>query len=140
VQTEVDLLTSAVFIDRYIAEQLNALKASVPELNSLIEKTNKQITENEEALKDKASASKDVMNNLEQLRSQNEFMAEKFDEVEGELNRLWTCCDRSFAFYDAIMASASDEKVMLAAQAMTSAALDRIGFLKQVLEPSAPNA
>ena len=59
-------------------------------------------------------------------------MHEKFDQPGNELNRLWSCCDRSFAFYDAIVETSPDEKVMLTAQKLTSIALDRIGTLKEV--------
>lgn len=50
------------------------------------------------------------------------------------LQRLWSCCDRSFAFYDAIVEHGVNEEVMLAAQKLTTSALDRIGILKEVLK------
>jgi hypothetical protein len=48
-----------------------------------------------------------------------------------ELLRLSIYCDQSFAFYDAIVESTSDESMMRTAQTLTSSALDRIGVLKQ---------
>jgi ribosome assembly protein YihI (activator of Der GTPase) len=55
------------------------------------------------------------------------------DDPESRLQRLCACCDRSFAFYDAIVETAADEKIMLEAQKLTSSALDRIGVIKQAL-------
>ena len=41
-------------------------------------------------------------------------------------------CDQSFAFYDAIVGSTTDESMMRTSQSLTSSALDRIGILKQL--------
>ena len=56
------------------------------------------------------------------------------DNPDLNLQRLWSCSDRSFAFYDAIVEEAVSEEVMLAAKKLTTSALDRIGVLKTVLK------
>ena len=61
-------------------------------------------------------------------------MEKQIDSTELEKQRLWSCCDRSFAFYDSIVENPADEEVMLAAQKLTLSALDRISVLKEVLE------
>jgi hypothetical protein len=53
--------------------------------------------------------------------------------LDSNLQRLSFDCDRSFAFYDAIVENTADESIMLTAQKLTSAALDRIGVLQQAL-------
>jgi ribosome assembly protein YihI (activator of Der GTPase) len=60
-------------------------------------------------------------------------MEKKSDSPDSNLQQLSFYFDRSFAFYDAIVESAADESIMLAAQKLTSAALDRIGVLQQAL-------
>ena len=59
-------------------------------------------------------------------------MDKTLNDSNAKLNQLRACCDRSFAFYDAIVEIASDEKIMLTAQRLTSTALDRIGVLKKL--------
>ena len=60
-------------------------------------------------------------------------MEKKSSNLDSNLQRLSFYCDSSFAFYDAIVENAADESIMLAAQKLTSAALDRIGVLQQAL-------
>jgi hypothetical protein len=59
-------------------------------------------------------------------------MEEKTNTPDSNLQRLSSYCDRSFAFYDAIVENTTDEAIMLAAQRLTSSALDRIGVMKQI--------
>ncbi len=134
-----DLLTAAIYIDRYLVEQMQALVKSTPQLNSLTLQSQQQITDNEKTLQDivnnqQSIAGEDISNNLQQLKLHNAYMKQKFNQPNQELQRLWACCDRSFAFYDAVVETTSDENIMLTAQQLTSSALDRIGVLKQLLE------
>ncbi len=76
--------------------------------------------------------SEEVTKNLEQLSIHN--IKQVNDNPDLNLQRLWSCCDRSFAFYDAIVEQGVNEEVMLAAQKLTTSALDRIGILKEVLK------
>ena len=56
------------------------------------------------------------------------------DSGGSKLQQLRICCDRSFVFYDAIVESTADEKIMLAAQTLASVALDRTGVLQQIIQ------
>ena len=134
IHNEADLLAAAIHIDSYLLEQMNAIKTATPEINSLAEETQQQIHDNENALDNKTPPGKEITFNLEQLRLHNANMEKQIDSTELEKQRLWSCCDRSFAFYDSIVESAADEEVMLAAQKLTLSALDRIGVLKEVLQ------
>jgi hypothetical protein len=58
-------------------------------------------------------------------------MEEKSNSLDSNMKRLSLYCDRSFSFYDAIVDNTADESIMLAAQKLTSSALDRIGVLQQ---------
>jgi len=136
IHSETDLLVAAIHIDQYLLDQIKSISANKPELDSLLKETQQQIKNNEEALNKKLIANKppsdDVNNNIEQLKRHNDFMQKKFNKPEMELQRLWSCSDRSFAFYDAVVEKTSDENIMLAAQNLTSSALNRIGVLRQV--------
>jgi len=141
IHSEVDLLAAAIHIDHYLADQIDVITANTPEINPLAREIQQQITNNEDKLNDQALNNKilpseDTTKNLEQLTLHNAYMKQKLHNPDMGLQRLWACCDRSFAFYDAIVEIADDEKIMLAAQKLTSLALDRIGVLKQVLEDS----
>ena len=59
-------------------------------------------------------------------------MEKNSDDIDSRLQRLFACCDRSFAFYDAIVETTTNEAIMLTAQKLTSSALDRIGTFKKV--------
>lgn len=134
IHNEADLLAAAIHIDRYLAEQMKALSTTTPEINSLAKQTQQQINDNEHALENKTSPGNDITKNLEQLKLHRTYMKQKFDSPDLELQQLWACCDRSFAFYDTIVEAAIDENVMLAAQKLTSSALDRISVLKNILK------
>ena len=134
IHSEADLVAAAIHIDSYLAEQMKALSTTTPEINSLARQTQQQINDNEHALENKTSPGNDITKNLEQLKLHRASMKEELDNPNLELQRLWSCCDRSFAFYDAVVEIADDEDVMLAAQKLTSSALDRIGILKNILE------
>lgn len=139
VHNETDLLAATIHIDRYLVEQMNAVTEHTPGLEKLASVTQENIADNEKRLHENVishhiSPGNDITKNLEQLKLHNTYMDKKFDKPEQGLQRLWTCCDRSFAFYDAIVESAESEDVMLEAQKLTSSALDRIGALKQILD------
>lgn len=134
IHSDSDLLAAAIHIDKYIAEQIKEISSNNSEINALAEETQQQISNNEHALKDKASPSNDITKNLEELALLNKKMKQEYNDPDFNLQRLWSCCDRSFAFYDSIVERATDEKLMLEAQKLTSSALNRIGVLKEVLQ------
>jgi len=138
IHNETDLLAASIHIDRYLVDQMDEVIKNMPELNSLAQETQQQITTNINALNDKAqnyklSPGEEISKNLQQLKLHNNYLKQKFNSPDMSLQRLWACCDRSFSFYDAIVETTEDERIMLAAQNLSSSALDRIGILKQVL-------
>jgi rubrerythrin len=138
IQNEADLLTAAIHIDCSLADTMGMITADSPQLIALVQKTRQQISDNENALGNLARNSKqlpgeDISTNLEQLKSYNAQMEKISSNLDSNLQRLSFDCDRSFAFYDAIVENTADESIMLTAQKLTSAALDRIGVLQQAL-------
>ena len=138
IHNEADLLAAAIHIDRYLADEMNSFATNPPEVKSLARETQQRISSNERALNEKALNDKilpgqDISRNLEQIKLYNSQLEKIANNPEAKLQRLCACCDRSFAFYDAIVESTSDETIMLVAQKLTSSALDRIGILKQAL-------
>ncbi|MCK4950294.1 MAG: ferritin family protein [Gammaproteobacteria bacterium] len=132
IHNEVDLLTAAIQIDRHLVDEMNVVEESYPKLGPLIAETKQLISGNEQALNNKTSPGEDIIRNLEQVALYNVQMDKNANTSDSRLQLLWACCDRSFAFYDAIVEDTKDETVMLAAQKLTSLALDRIGVMKQV--------
>jgi len=137
ITNEVDLLAAAIHIDEYLLTQMQAIKSTTQKISPLLIETQNHIIKNKATLFEQQkqlqlTPSEEITNNLKKLKQHNIYIQKKFNQPDQEASRLWACCDRSFAFYDAIVASSDDEKIMLAAQTLTSIALDRIGFLKQV--------
>ncbi|MCK4865349.1 MAG: hypothetical protein KAT06_07940 [Gammaproteobacteria bacterium] len=58
--------------------------------------------------------SEEVTKKLKQLSIHN--IKQENNGPDLNLQRLWPCCDRSFAFYDAIVEQGINEEVMLTAQ------------------------
>ena len=134
VHNEADLLAIAIHINHYLVEQMQSISKTKPELNSLKNKTEQQTNKYEEDLKTKTTPNEDVTDNINQLKQYRVNELQNKDEPDIELQRLWSCCDRSFAFYDSIVETAEDEELLLAAQELTSSALEKIGELKIILE------
>lgn len=138
VHNEADLLAVAIHIDHYLADAMNKIAATVPEIKNLARETRLQINRNENTLYDRSTNAGESLNpvivdDLEQLDA---YIEKNANTADSSLQRVCACCDRSFAFYDAVVETATDEKVMLTAQKLTSSALDRIGALKQLLGSS----
>lgn len=133
VHNEADLLAVAIHINRYLVEQMHSISEKKPEINALSNKTEQEINQFEEALKTKMMPSNDITENIHQLQQYRANEEKNQDEPDIECQRLWSCCDRSFAFYDSIVETATDEPLLLAAQELTSSALEKIGELKRIL-------
>jgi rubrerythrin len=138
VHNETDLLAAAIHIDRYLMNAMERLNEDFSEINALAKQLLNQLSRNKHMLNDNISSGgehpgEDITSSLEEITSYNEKMETKVDTPKARLQRLCACCDRSFAFYDAVVETTTDEKVMLAAQKLTSSALDRIGILKDAL-------
>lgn len=132
VHSESDLLTAAIHIDRRLANTMTHLAGDSPEIKQLVRKTQEEIDSYEGNLDKISSANADIVKNLEQVDAYIEKMEKLSSNTDEKLHQLYACCDRSFSFYDEIVSTTSDEKVMLTAQKLASSALDRIAALKEV--------
>jgi rubrerythrin len=137
IHSEADLLAATIHIDHRLAATMNMITTDSPLLVALSREVQQQISNNENILASLALNSKelpggDISSNLAQLESYHAQMEGKPHSPDSNLQRLSKYCDRSFAFYDAIVESTASEAIMLAAQKLTSSALDRIGILKQI--------
>jgi len=137
IHSEADLLAAAIHIDHRLADMMYMITTDSPLLVALAREVQQQISCNENALASLGLSSKDlpgdaISRNLAQLESYHQHMEAKTNTPDSNLQRLSSYCDRSFAFYDATVESTADEAIMLAAQRLTSSALDRIGIMKQI--------
>jgi len=138
IHNETDLLAAALHIDRYVMDAMHRLEEDFSEIHSLTMQTFKQLSRNKHVLNDRILNDKelpgeDVTSNLEKITLYNEQMEEVANSPESRLQRLCACCDRSLAFYQAIVETTDDEAVALTAQNLATSALDRNGILKQAL-------
>ncbi len=139
IHNEDDLLMVAIQIDRYLLGSMTRLAEDTVQtepsielsIGSLISDTRQQISNNEKKLSAAATTSEDTASVLEKIESYNVSLDKQANDLGSEIKRLWSCCDRSFAFYDAIVETTADENIMLTAQKLTVSALDRIAILKQ---------
>jgi len=132
IQNQSDLLAVAIHIDRYLESQMIIVAENKPEIDALRKDTHQQISVYEKSLSNKIPPGDEIVKNLQQLQADHSKKGEQHGKPELELQQLWSCCDRSFAFYDAVVETTTDEDVMLTAQDLTSTALDRIGVLKEI--------
>lgn len=139
IKNETDLLAAAISIDEYLMTQMETIAETIPEIKSLANETKQQIASNQTALnknitKNHTLPNEDITRNIEQTKLFRANMKPKLDEHNMELQRLWSCSDRSFSFYDAVINTTDNETVMLTAQALCTLALNRVGTLKQIFE------
>jgi len=141
IQNETDLLQAAIEIDRHLSVALNRIDSSSPQLSALSRDTLLQIKNHEAALKritpDRNDSTGENIPEFFAVAVSNKAFPEDISPGPTEdLQRLRIYCDQSFAFYDAVVSTTSDEALMQTAQALTSSALDRLGVLKQMIESS----
>jgi rubrerythrin len=137
IQNEIELLATAIEIDRYLSVALTKLEPDSPQLAALARDTRQLISSHETALDRMApgyseSAAAEIALSFAQADSDRTIPADDSPSLAEELQRLSAYCDQSFVFYDAIVETTTDESMMQTAQALTASALDRIGVLKQV--------
>ncbi|MCW8924040.1 MAG: ferritin family protein, partial [Gammaproteobacteria bacterium] len=132
IHNETDLLTAAIYIDRYLATEMEKILKTTPEIASLIEEINQQISNNEKALDSNTSANEDIIKDIEKINLHHELTEKTINSIDLRLQRIHAYSDHSFAFYDRLVDTSPNEAVMLGAQKLTSIALDRIGALKQI--------
>lgn len=132
VHTDADLLVVAIHINHYLLEQMESIRKSKPQITPLANETAQQTLQLEEELKSKIQPGQEVIENVSQLKQFRDKESNDQEESDIELQRLWSCCDRSFSFYDSIVENASNEELYLEAQKLSSSALDKIGELKKI--------
>lgn len=138
IQNEAALLVTALEIDRYLGEAIDRIDSDSPQLAALSREIQLQIGDLKATLETMApehgeSAPVGIARSLA-LAGANESVSRGEPVDPGlRLKQLGAYCDASFAFYDAIVESTSDDAMMRRAQSLTSAALDRIGILKQLI-------
>ena len=138
IQNEVELLATAIDIDRYLLDALDKIDSESPQLAALTRETRQQISNNEATLDSispgcEESLPADIARSLAQAGANETVTTDESGDPGARLKRLGAYCDASFAFYDAIVESTTDESMMRSAQSLTASALDRIGILKQVM-------
>ena len=136
VHNEMDLLAAAIQIDQILLNEMNKEINNLPEIRSLVSEIRLEIDTNKRTLHDrvldkKESPGDDISNSLEKLKFHFDCVENKARTQAQEIQRLYAHCDRSFAFYSAIVETTADETVMLTAQKLTSLALDRLGVLNE---------
>jgi len=138
VRNETDLLTIAIHIDHFLMKEMADFSADSHAIDSLLKEmqgqlNNHKIILHDVTIKEKGTSNKDITRKLEEIDSYNERQDNTTNTADEKLRRLCGCCDRSFSFYDAVVETPVNEKVMLLAQNLTSLALNRIAILKQAL-------
>lgn len=138
IQKETDLLAAAIYIDRYVMDAIDRLDEDFEQINSLTIQTFKQLCQNKYVLNDKVLNGKNELSeaiscNLKEITLCNEHLENLADTPVSRLQRLCACCDRSFAFYDAVAETTADEAVKIRAQELASSAFERMEILKRAL-------
>lgn len=137
IHNEIELLAAAIQIDRYIADAIGKIDIDSAQLTTLAREIRQQASNNENVLNRMAPnygelTGATIPMTLAPVDLNEEPTEEGSISPASELRRLGIYCDQSFAFYDAIVATTTDESMMQTAQSLTSSALDRIGILKQL--------
>ena len=133
IHNEADLLIAAIHVDQYLVDTMNIIADESAEIENLISETHRELASHQLSLNGKPSPGEDIIRNLQQVDLYNTQADEKSNSSQAKLNRLLACCDRSFAFYDTVVDTTADEKIMLTAQRLCASALDRIAVLKKIL-------
>ncbi len=131
IQHEADLLATAIHIDQQLANEIDRLATDSAQLVVLVTKTRRGIIAHKNSLDASNGPSEAVQQYLQLRDAYHTQLAQANNSPEACIQQLCACADRSFSLYDAVVATASDETVMLTAQKLANAALDRISVLKQ---------
>jgi rubrerythrin len=133
VETLADLLFAACAIEREIESCLTAVASRQLDLEPLCE----AVRDNNKVLEKESLAADRPQHALDQFFQQHPTAQMRQGEgratVAGSLERALAESKRAFAFYDAVVADASKEAVMLKAQSLSETALSRIAILAGAL-------
>jgi rubrerythrin len=129
-----DLLAIIIFIEQYLARLFELAGSRFTELKGLAASTRVSQLSSEKALQDGELPGRAVTGTLQRVaRWRDEALAQTGDATAA-LRRLCEDCDRSFAFYDSVVKSTSDEQVMLMAQQQAIMATRRIAELRRLTD------
>jgi rubrerythrin len=131
---ESDLLALAIHIDQHLVDEMQALAANSAEITALARTTQQQLLDYKNRLDTRIAPGEAVHQYLQQRDRYNAELEKISSSPEARIKQLCACADRSFALYDSIVAATSNETIMLSAQQLSAAALNRIGILKQVYQ------
>ncbi len=134
VETEAELLAAALAIEGRIAQLLSAVAENVGGLSSLCAITRERVEELRSAGGKAGAASAAMMESLAALSPLGQESASAEPGEEPPAGRLYAECQRAFTFYDAVTGAAPSEAVMLQAQDLSRAALERIQGLRSALD------
>lgn len=126
VESLADLIAAALVVEEALARQLPEAVQADPLLSSNLEATRQQIEELKRAsgaAGQPGGALAEALAHLEQAASTSDPQAK--DRADPR-RRLLTACESAFTFYDAVTSAATDEAVLLKAQELSQAALERV--------------
>lgn len=129
-----DLLAIIVFIEEYLTDLFVLAGSGYPELDSLTASTQESLAASEKMQHAGELPGTRVADALEKVVAWRDRMLTDNRKAGDALRRLCMDCDRSFTFYDSVVASTGDEEIMLMAQRQSSLSLERIAGLRQITE------
>ena len=134
IHTLADLLAVASSAEHCLADNLAALADSHPELKKAGTAMRALLTDTENRLSSAGKPGKEAVRALESIEAYKRKTVSTNRDPDTLLQQLRSDSDRCFAFYDAVMANATDESIMLAAQRLSESALEHIHLLRDALE------
>ena len=128
-----DLLAASICIEQCLADLIDAAADKHPELQELVTSARELLSTSTQALHDGDAPGAEITAALKSLTSWHTRRMAVPDEGATELQRLCVDCDRSFAFYDSVVASSQDESIMLMAQRLSAHSLQRLSVLRRLI-------
>ena len=132
IETTPDLLAAIVCIEEILVDLMHAATSESLDLQTLTASAQDLISSSNHELLAGSVASTEVTAALKSITSWYAQNSAAPDDGSTALQRLCTGCDRSFKFYDAVVASTQDEDILLMAQSLSLHAMERIMMLRQL--------
>jgi len=134
IQTLGDLLAVARCAEYCLAANLSAIGKTDPGLDKLGDTIRQTLVDIEAKLKNADPPGSAAASAVQAIEDYKTKIGAEDNAPDVQMKRLRTDMDRCFAFYDAVVAHAKDEAVMLAAQKLSESVLIQIGILHSVLK------
>jgi len=138
VETLADLYFAAGIIEREMAETLAAAARQTPEILTLCEEARRNARALEKADPGADQPQRALIASFQRLTAARENAEQGRATLPGSVERAFADGKRAYAFYDGAVAAATDESVMLKAQALSQSALLRIAALARYLGEKSP--